>query len=316
MNLADGNLLVVGVGTSWLPPLISVAAGAATAVVVCVGLWLLLQWLAPKVAAIAQTTAKEAVSQPLFYLILALGITALLIFPFVPYNTFGEDVKMLKAEDLTLIKVLAIVLALWTASLSIADEIEGRTALTVLSKPIGRRQFILGKFIGILVPVVMVFLVLGGLFLASVSYKVAYDARESALPEPTSLECMNEMVQIAPGLALAFLEAVVMTAISVAISTRLPMLPNLTICVSVYALGHLVPVLVNSSIGQFEVVNFVGRFLAAVLPVLEHFSMETAISTGQRVPWAYLAAATGYAALYSLMALFLALLLFEDRDLA
>jgi hypothetical protein len=44
--------------------------------------------------------------------------------------------------------------------------------------------------------------------------------------------------------------------------------------------------------------------------------METAISTGQRVPWAYLAAAAGYAALYSLMALFLALLLFEDRDLA
>ena len=79
-----------------------------------------------------------------------------MIFPFVPYNTFGEDVKMLKAEDLTLIKVLAIVLALWTASVSIADEIEGRTALTVLSKPISRRQFILGKYVGILVPVVAV----------------------------------------------------------------------------------------------------------------------------------------------------------------
>ncbi len=316
MNLADGNLLIVGVGTSWLPPLISVAIGAAIAVVVCVGFWFLFQSLAPKVAAIAQTTAKEAVSQPLFYLILALGIAALVIFPFVPYNTFGEDVKMLKAEDLTLIKVLAIVLALWTASVSIADEIEGRTALTVLSKPIARWQFILGKFVGILVPVILLFLILGSLFLASVSYKVSYDARESALAEPTSLECMNEMVQITPGLALAFLETVVMTAISVAISTRLPMLPNLTICVSVYVVGHLVPVLVNSSIGQFEVVNFVGRFLAAVLPVLEHFSMETAISTGQRVPWAYLAAAAGYAALYSLMALFLALLLFEDRDLA
>ncbi len=102
----------------------------------------------------------------------------------------------------------------------------------------------------------------------------------------------------------------------VAIPTRLPMLPNLTICVSVYALGHLVPVLVNSSIGQFEVMNFVRRFFVAVLPVLEHFSMESAISTGQRVPWAYLAPATVYAALYSLMALFLALLLFADRDMA
>ena len=81
-------------------------------------------------------------------------------------------------------------------------------------------------------------------------------------------------------------------------------------------LGHLVPVLVNSSIGQFEVMNFVAGFFVAVLPVLEHFSMESAISTGQRVPWAYLAPATVYAALYSLMALFLALLLFADRDMA
>ena len=102
----------------------------------------------------------------------------------MPYNTFGEDVKMLKDEDMTLIKVLAIVLALWTASVSIADEIEGRTALTVLSKPIGRRQFIVGKFLGILGPVAILFFVLGAIFLATVSYKVSYDARESSHARP------------------------------------------------------------------------------------------------------------------------------------
>ena len=62
----------------------------------------LLDLLAPKVAAIARTTAKEALSQPLFYVLLAIGIFAILVFPFVPYNTFGEDIKMLKAEGLTL----------------------------------------------------------------------------------------------------------------------------------------------------------------------------------------------------------------------
>ena len=63
-------------------------------------------------------------------------------FIYIPYNTFGEDVKMLKDSGLTLIMVLAILVGLWTASVSVADEIEGRTAVTLLSKPISRRQFV------------------------------------------------------------------------------------------------------------------------------------------------------------------------------
>ena len=140
--------------------------------------------LAPKLAAIARTTAKEAMSQPLFYVLLAIGVFALVLFPFIPYNTLGEDIKMLKDEGLTLIMVLSIFFALWTASVSIADEIEGRTALTLLSKPVGRRQFILGKFLGILIPVAIIFIVLGTVFLASVSFKAAYDPARPARPRP------------------------------------------------------------------------------------------------------------------------------------
>ena len=97
------------------------------------------------------------------------------------------------------------------------------------------------------------------------------------------------MVQIVPGLVLAFMEAVVLTSISVAISTRLPMLPNLMICVSIYVLGHLVPMLAAAHADQMELVRFVGRFLAAVLPVLDHFNIYGSISTGQLVPWDYVA---------------------------
>ena len=324
MQLASSDLVLFGAFTTWLKPLWVVAVGFVGAIAILYLAGLLVRLAMPKVAAVARTTAKEAFAQPLFYLILAIGIFALLIFPFVPYNTFGEDIKMVKAEGLTLIKVLAIVLALWTASVSIAEEIEGKTALTLLSKPLGRRQLLLGKFLGIVVPVAVVFIILGAFFLASISYKVVYDARESAQPEPTARECMAEMIHITPGLGLAFLEAVVLTSVSVAISTRLPMLANLMICASIYVLGHLVPLLVNSAIGQFEIVGFVGRFLSAVLPVLDHFSIEAAISTGEVTPdhpwpaWAtvYLAWATVYAVIYSTVAMLVGLLMFEDRDLA
>jgi ABC-type transport system involved in multi-copper enzyme maturation permease subunit len=297
--------------TFWLP-----LAGAAGALAILFGLYGLLSLVFPKVVAIARTTAKEAIAQPLFYAIVAFGAFLLVIFPFVPYNTFGEDIKMVKDSGLTLIMVLAIILALWTASVSVADEIEGRTALTLLSKPIGRRQFIIGKFLGIIIPVALVFIILSVFFLGSISYKLVYDARETAKSAPTAEQCIVEMKQIVPGLVLAFLETVVLTSISVAISTRLPMLANLIICSSIYVVGHLGQTLVNATVDRFEPVRFVGQFIATVLPVLDHFNITAAVSTGKEVPLEYLGVALVYCLLYSSFALLFALFLFEDRDLA
>ena len=145
---------------------------------------------------------------------------------------------------------------------------------------------------------------------------MVYDARETSRAEPTWQECQQEMQQIAPGLALAFMETTVLTAISVAISTRLPMMANLIICGAVYVLGHLVPMLANSALGQIEQVGFVAGLLAAVLPVLDHYDISASISTGQTVPLAYLGLVALSCLLYSTVAMLVALLLFEDRDLA
>jgi ABC-type transport system involved in multi-copper enzyme maturation permease subunit len=317
MELLSANLLLFGAVAPWLRPLWMVGVGVVIALGVLAGIYFLLRLLVPKVAAIAGTTAKEALSQPLFYLLLAIGAFLLVIlFPFLPYFTFGEDIKMVKDMGLTVIMLLSIFLAVWTASASIADEIEGRTALTLLSKPIGRREFILGKFLGVLGPVAILSILLGAMFLSTVSFKVVYDARESSLPEPNWTQCRDEMVQVAPGLVLALLETVVFTSICVAVATRLPMLGNLIICASIYVLGNLMPTLVNAASQRFEIPFFVAQLLATVLPVLETFNIYTAISTGNPVPLTYIAWATVYCVLYSSVAMLLALLLFEDRDLA
>jgi ABC-type transport system involved in multi-copper enzyme maturation permease subunit len=284
-----------------------------------VGLYLIylaLRFLAPRTSVIAAATAKETIAQPLFTMLVAIGVVMLIAFVFIPYNTFGEDVKMLKTSGMTTIKVLAIIMALWTASTSVADEIEGRTALTVLSKPVGRRQFILGKFLGILWPIVLMFVILGIIFLVTVSYKVVYDARESAKTTPEWTECYAEVVRIVPGLVLAFLESAIIAAISVAVSTRLPMLPNLVICGSIYVLGHLAALIVKSSAGEIVFVRFVGKLLSVILPVLDHFEIEGAIAGATSVPLSYLGWALVYSALYCAAAMLLALIFFEDRDLA
>jgi ABC-type transport system involved in multi-copper enzyme maturation permease subunit len=280
------------------------------------GLYALFRLIPRRVAAIAAATTKEAIGQPIFAVALVVGAVLLLSFIVIPYNTFGEDVKMLKDSGLTLIKVLAVLVVVWTASVAVADEIEGRTAMTVLSKPVRRWQFIIGKYAGLVLVAALVFLILGSILLSTTSLKVIYDARESSKTDPLWSDCANEMITVVPGLVLSFLETILLAAVSLAVSTRLSMVPNLIICFTIYALGHLVPLIVQSSVGKFAIVRFVGQLFATLLPVLEHFTIEAAVVGGVPVPWSYLGWAALYAGLYATVALLIALVLFQDRDLA
>jgi ABC-type transport system involved in multi-copper enzyme maturation permease subunit len=279
-------------------------------------MYLILATLFPKVFAIAHSTFKTEMSQPLFLLVMLIGVLFMVGSIYVPYNTFGEDIKMYKDSGLTLIRVLAIFLAIWAASKSVAEEIEGRTALTVLSKPVGRRQFIFGKFAGISMAVAVMFMILGLWFVIWVAYKPIYDYAEASKGLCEWPVCFLESVNVIPGVFLCFLEVLIFVAISVAISTRFGILANFLICFAVYVLGHLTPLLVQSSYAAFEPVVVFGQLIAIVFPVLNHFDVQAAINTNSPVPLAYMGWSVIYTILYGSMAMLLALVLFEDRDLA
>ncbi len=283
---------------------------------------------------IARATRKEAVRQPVFLLLLAIAALVLLVNTWLPFFSFGDDVKMLKDCGLATILICGLLLAVWTASTSIADEIEGKTAMTVLSKPVNRRQFVVGKYVGILQAMVFFLLPLMMLLLVLIYYKVGYDAREAArtvppfldwerairlgplsVPRPNA-ERMAAVIQILPGLVLITLEVAVLSGISVAISTRLPMIVNIVSCLAIFIVGHLTPVLVEAGAFRIEYVAFMARLIATLLPTLEMFNMQTAVATGTLVPPVYLGAAALYCLVYSMATVLVAFLLFEDRDLA
>jgi ABC-type transport system involved in multi-copper enzyme maturation permease subunit len=324
---AEATLAITLVTAPKHPEVITcvITAGAVIGVFL---LYLLQRAALPRLSAVALAAYKSEIAQPLFLIVLAIGLFAVVAFIWIPYNTLGEDIKVLKDTGMTLIMILSIIQAVWAASTSVADEIEGRTALTVLSKPIGRRSFICGKYMGIFWTVAVIFVVLSTAFMVSVSYKPIYDNKEggykpvyedrvtSGDEEVTWQQCHYEVVGVVPGLVLAFLETIVLAALSVAISTRLPMLANFIICFSIYVLGHLTPLIVQSSVGKFPPVRFVAELLSTVLPILDHFNIQAAVSTGATVPYDYLGWTLLYSMLYGVMALLLALVLFEDRDLA
>jgi hypothetical protein len=297
-------------------PEVSTAGFTAIAVVALFLLYALQRALMPRISAIALATYKSEAAQPIFVILVGLGLFAIVIFEFIPYNTFGEDIKMLKMSGLTLIMLFTIVQAIWAASNSISEEVEGRTALTVLSKPLTRRDFIFGKYVGILWTVAVMFVILGVVFLAVVAYKPIYDARETSKEDPTWQQCHSEMIDVVPGLTLSFMETSVLAALSVAISTRLAMLANFVISFAIYVLGHLTPLLVQSRANEFEIVRFFGRLISTIFPVLEYYDIQAGIAGGASVPLDYLAWMLLYTVLYSGIAMLLALILFEDRDLA
>lgn len=306
---------ITWVRAMWYPPVYMFSATVALLL-----LLFLVRMIFPKLYALIWATAKEGMNQTLFLFLVGFGMALLIFLPFIPFNTLGDDLKMHMSVGLTFIKIPAILLALWLSGVSIAEEIEGKTALMLLSKPISRVQLILGKFFGILVPVLMMYILLGGLFLGATGYKVVHNARETCELEPETSDCVAAMVQITPSVAMTFLETATMAAVAVALSTRLPMLANFTICTCVFLLGHLVQYLSQYvsqfTQGQYVIVDFITNAMAAVLPVLGHFSIESSIGANQTLPLEYLAWSSVYCLLYCSAAMVVALLLFEDRDLA
>ncbi len=278
--------------------------------------WMLQQAASPKIAAIAMAAAKSELSQPLPIILMLIGAFMLTLFVFLPFHTEGEDIKMLKDCGLTLVLVICLFQGVWSASSSVSDEIEGRTALTLLSKPIHRRSFILGKMLGISWVLLLLLIILGSILLLTVAYKPIYDARESSADTPLWQICHLEMVRTLPGLAMVFLQASTLSAIAVALATRVPLLANFSICFTIYLIGHLTPSIVSSTAGGFPIIQFMAQLIAVIVPTLDWYSMDKAIDTGHAIPIVYLAGVFIYSALYAAFAVFLGLLLFEDRDLA
>jgi ABC-type transport system involved in multi-copper enzyme maturation permease subunit len=304
------------------------AVGIGTAVLIVA---LVLIAYLTRAGTIARATTKEALRQPVFLLLLALGILVIGANYYVPFFSLGEDTKMFIDCGLATILICSLLLSVWTASMSVADEIEGKTAMTLLSKPITRRQFVVGKYIGITQAALILILVVGAAFFALTYFKFGYDAREAGKEQPdayvwTTLgsldvpvpepERLSVALKILPALSLIFMEVAVMTAVSVAISTRLPMLMNIVTCFAIFVVSHLTPVLVASTFKDLPPVRLMAQVFATVLPSLESFNMSAAVATGKDVPVAYLGLCAAYCVAYAAAAVLLGFIMFEDRDLA
>ena len=117
-------------------------------------------WLV-KVASIARNTLTETIRQPLFAIILCVAIVLIVLSPFLTMFTLMQGTKMVKDMGLATMFLAGVLLAAFGTSNVVSEEIENHTALTVMSKPVGRFEFVLGKYLGVLGAMALSFYLMG-----------------------------------------------------------------------------------------------------------------------------------------------------------
>jgi len=137
---------------------------------------------------IARNTFVEAIRQPIYFVLILSGC---LLQPFnvllsaysMDYTEEGlqvqKDNKLLLDMGLATVLVVSTLLAAFIATNVLSKEIENKTALTVISKPVGRPVFIIGKFAGVSAAMTMAFVTMLAFFLLAMRHEVMSTARDT-----------------------------------------------------------------------------------------------------------------------------------------
>lgn len=136
---------------------------------------------------IARNTFVESVRQPIFFILLLIGgglqVANTLLSAFTMGFTestevFGDD-KMLFDMGLATVVVCSMLLAAFVATSVLSREIENKTALTVISKPVGRPIFVIGKYLGVTGAISIAAIILTVFFLFALRHRVMSTARDT-----------------------------------------------------------------------------------------------------------------------------------------
>lgn len=123
---------------------------------------------------IAANAFMELVRQPVFLLMMTSSALFEIFLATPYYFAFGDEPKLVKNSVLAVMLLAGLFGAVLSASASLAREIRAGTVLAVLSKPVGRAQFLLAKYAGLIAALTLLTYV--NLVAALVASRMAFDA--------------------------------------------------------------------------------------------------------------------------------------------
>lgn len=247
---------------------------------------------------IARNTFKEAVRDRVLYLLLFFASSAIVLSRVLAVLTVGDRAKVVKDVGLASISLFGALMAILIGTGLVYKEIEKRTIFTLLAKPLRRHEFLLGKYLGLLLTLSVMTAAMSLVFLVLVFAHTLTVEFRLLLP-----------------VGFIYLELCLVTAVAILFSSfSTPILSSL-FALSFYLIGHFswsLETLIKKT--PPGVGRAVLRVVYAVLPDLENFNLKTEVVHGLPIPSSLYFYAPAYGLLYTAFVLLLAVLVFRRRD--
>jgi len=276
-----------------------------------------------RIRAVAANTFLEAVRQKIFAVLLVFGLALIGGANYFAEFSFQEQFKFLKDLGYAAISLTGLVVGLLGAAQLIPAEIERRTILTALCRPLRRWEFVTGKYLGLVSLLGVMLGIMAGGFWLVLRWKEAQFLGVEGGGDPAVVQAIREQARD-PRLWQAFLliaaKLFVVCGLAVFFST---LATSTTFVVAmtlmVYLIGHLQSVAREQWLESGETIGWLLQaFLAAVallVPDFNLYSLIDEIVAGNVIPWRATLGVLAYSGVYVGVLLAAAAWLFEGRDL-
>ena len=252
-----------------------------------------------KILALALNTAREAIRNRILYSILFFALLMVVISAIFGAASIGDQVKYMKDFSLMSVSLFGIVIAIVLGVNLLHQELGKKTIVNILSKPVARWQFIVGKFLGLFATLaVVVGLMSSGVVAGFWLYTGAFDY---GLVLAAGAALLEIMVVIAVAL---FFSSLVVTPSLAGMFTAATFVAGRSSAYLVYFFGDEHPPAVRTMAQGFY----------WMLPRLDRFALADQIVYGQLPAPEHLCALAAYALAYAGVLLLLSMALFSRRE--
>ncbi|BBO22753.1 MAG: ABC transporter permease [Armatimonadetes bacterium] len=255
---------------------------------------------------IAATTVGEAIRRRVLLIILLIGLLLLSIIPGLSVLTARSQLSAIVSTMYAVLQGTSVLIAIILSIYMIPNEIERRTIYTILSKPVQRWQFLVGKYLGAVFAL--------GLMMGLMTVVMLVLFYISQRPD------MAKLAELAKGPVLYFVQVSLLAAVAIFFSTFVAPLVNFFLSIGLFMVGTILNPLYDSYSKSAEVPMFIKSASGIVLSILPNFSnydvKNPIIHPEQEIgnETVYYLVATGYGLLYIGALLVAAILVFDRRE--
>lgn len=289
-------------------------------------LLLALTWItSPAAGVIAANTFQEAIRRKWMTAMLAFALVMLGLSTFFTWMQPGEEEKFLRDFGMGFTVIITLLMAIFLGVALVPPEIERRTIFTILSKPVDRLQFLLGKFLGLAVTLLANLFLLSVMFLISYTiFKVRREGWAGAIDivPNTHPGLVFDLLNLSRALFLHYGQLLIMSALALTLSLIVTNITAIVFCFVVYFGGQGSSFLEHLSGDHAEeggkglsgaVVGMI-KALTFMLPRLDRFDVRERLVNDMPVAFNYIWKAFGSGLVYIAVLLTISYLVFSDRE--